>query len=360
MSVAVATMPAVRLSYRVASGVDPAGLPALGAGPAPRNGERVVRFRAMASDITLQVCEPAPHADLALVRARQIMEMVASSCTRFDPLSALMRANAAGEEWVDVPTECFEALAEAAAAHAETGGLFDPRVLRVLTALGYDRSFALMPDVAPSPRVASRPAGCPVPPRPPAAPTTPWRPGLDAATSRVRIGPDPVDLGGIGKGLAVRWAAQHLAGSGRAFLVEAGGDCYVGGAGPEGEGWRVAVEDPRGGDEPLAVLNITDGACATSSVRVRRWRSGDRQVHHLVDPRQAASAEGGLLSVTVVLDDPARAEVWSKVLFICGSGEIRSAAEQRGLAALWVEESGEVQMSRAMAGTVVWEAPRAR
>ena len=62
-------------------------------------------------------------------------------------------------------------------------------------------------------------------------------PGWTAAGCGSGSVPEPVDLGGIGKGLAVRWAARSGSpGCGDAVLVEAGGDCSLAGTGPEGEG----------------------------------------------------------------------------------------------------------------------------
>ena len=168
-----------------------------------------------------------------------------------------------------------------------------------------------------------------------------------------------MDLGGIGKGLAVRWAAQALASAGTGHLVDAGGDCVVGGRSPDGERWRVGVEDPAGGSEPVAVLQLRDRACATSSVRVRTWQSAGRAAHHLIDPRTGESAAGGLRSVTVVGDDPARAEVWSKSLLIAGRGDIARLAGDQGLAALWVDDGGRLGRSPLMAPHVLWERPDA-
>ena len=172
----------------------------------------------------------------------------------------------------------------------------------------------------------------------------------------MRLGPAPVDLGGIGKGLAVRWAAQALAGAGRATLVDAGGDLQAGGPGPDGAGWLVAVEDPRGGTEPVAVLRLVDQGCATSSVRLRHWSVDGRPVHHLVDPRTGEPADGGLLAVTVVGPDVARAEVWSKALFVAGRGNVRRIADERGIAALLVDTDGGIGVSRAMRPYLTWQA----
>ena len=104
------------------------------------------------------------------------------------------------------------------------------------------------------------------------------------------------------------------------------------------------------------MLRLTDRAVATSSIRLRRWRVGDRPVHHLIDPRTGEPAAADLLAVTVVADDPALAEVWSKALFVAGRTEVRSVAQDHRLAALWVRSDGRVAMSRAMRPYVIWEA----
>ena len=312
---------------------------------------RVV-FRSMASDIALWVVDPGVGAQEAAAAAQAVIERVASTCTRFDPTSDLMRANAAGTTWTVVSRECFDALGAAYAAHLDTDGLFDPRVLRALSAYGYDTSLPF------ESRRVSLPAASAARGRRRGLGRRTWRPRFDADGLAVRIGREPVDLGGIGKGLAVRWAADLLGDAGRAVLVEAGGDLMALGAGPDGDGWMVAVESPLGDADPAAVLRVTDRAVATSSTRVRSWTVAGADVHHLIDPRTGRSADTDLASVTVVGDDPALSEVWSKALFVTGRGGIRAAADDRGLAALWVDRSGRVGTSRAMRPYVEWQVPR--
>jgi thiamine biosynthesis lipoprotein len=323
----------------------------------PLEQDVVSRFRAMACDVTVRVVGPVPGASAAVDRAREVFENVERACTRFDPASSLMQANADSGSWHQVPVELFEAVLAAGIAHHETDGLFDPRVLRTLESFGYDRSlpFASGPVVTPA-ADEHRSRG----PLARQVAASAWHPRFGADGCSVLLGPDPIDLGGIGKGLAVRWAAERVAGAGRSALVEAGGDCHMAGPGPDGDGWKVGVEDPLGGSDPVAVLSVTDLACATSSVRLRRWRSGDTEVHHLIDPRTGRPGGAGLVAVTVVGEDPARAEVWSKSLFLAGSDGVRGLAEARGLAALWVRDDGVVGTTGAMDGLVAWKASRAR
>ncbi|MHB1614615.1 MAG: FAD:protein FMN transferase, partial [Actinomycetes bacterium] len=292
----------------------------------------------------------------ALARAAAVFARVETACTRFDPTSPLMQANARPRSWHPVPDECAQAIAAAAHAYRATGGLFDPRILRRLETLGYDRSLPFrdgMP-VLPGTGTGTGDRSSPVARRP-FAPR--WRTDADGRTW-VRIGAHPIDLGGIGKGLAVRWAAEELTGIGRGALVEAGGDIYAAGAGPDGTGWMVGVEDPRGGALPVAVLRLVDRAVTTSSIAVRRWSVAGRAAHHLIDPRTGQPGGQGLLAVTVAETDPATSEVWSKSLFLAGRRGIRSLAASTGLAALWVDTAGVLGTSPAMRELLAWQAPR--
>ena len=180
---------------------------------------------------------------------------------------------------------------------------------------------------------------------------------------RVSVPDRPLDTGGIGKGLALRWAAGRAAAvlpTDAGLLLEAGGDIVAAGA-PPADAWRIAIEDPVGdtndGSEPMAVVLVEDGAVATSSVRVRHWFAPDgRPVHHIVDPRTREPARTGLLAVTVAGPDPAWAEVWTKALFLAGRGGIADEARARDLAAWWVTDDGRLGMSPAARGRSLWVA----
>lgn len=177
----------------------------------------------------------------------------------------------------------------------------------------------------------------------------------------------PVDLGGIGKGLAIRWGARAVerAIPGAPFLLDAGGDIVVGGPGRGGaagpvEPWHVGLEDPRGGSAPLAVVDVR-GAICTSSIARRRWTSpSGASVHHLIDPATGDPGGEGLLAVTVAGPDPAWSEVWSKALFLAGRRGIAADARGRGLAAWWVADDGSLEMTPAARQMTVWtpESPR--
>ena len=170
--------------------------------------------------------------------------------------------------------------------------------------------------------------------------------------SLVHVPDLPVDGGGVGKGLALRWAVAAAAPAlpdDAGLLLDAGGDILCAGTAPV-EGWLIGVEDPLASTgqpaEPLAVCALRTGGVSTSSVAVRNWIGPDgRPVHHLIDPAMREPARSGLVSVTVAGPDPAWNEVWSKALFLGGSESIGEEARRRGLAAWWVDERGRLGMT---------------
>lgn len=308
--------------------------------------------RAMASPIVIRASAPHPSPDIeaATRAALSLFDTVEDVCTRFRPESPLMRANRHPDRWTFVPPILFTALLEASWAYQRTHGRFDPRILMSLIALGYGASFSPAQSIA-APPIAVRAVS---PLR-----AGPWRPRFRYSTGMVRLGRLPVDLGGIGKGLAVRWASRVLTSGGAvgAHLIEAGGDCFCLGTAPDGQPWRIGVENPRGGDEPIAVLTLQNLACATSSTRLRQWRVGTRTVHHLLNPATGAPGGSGLAAVTVVHRDAALAEVWSKTLFLEGAARIASLAQRRGICALWVDRAGRMQVTPSMERFVLWKEP---
>lgn len=274
-------------------------------------------------------------------RARRAWDVVVESfegseaaMSRFRETSELTAFNrSAGQSITGRPSRRLrQALVAADRARRITGGRFDPTVLAELDRLGYrGASVPSVPTQADG-RVVER---C----------------GRESvALSR------PLDLGGIGKGLALRWAASELVARGLTdFLLEAGGDLVVGGTAATLEPWYVGIEDPAGGND-LAVISASDIAVATSSIRLNRWQVDGRTVHHLIDPRTREPGDAGLAAVTVALVDPAWAEVWSKVLFLGGRESIAAEARARGLAAWWVTDDGRLEMTAAGRAITAWVA----
>ncbi len=280
---------------------------------------------------------------LAWEEVRAEFDAVDRALSRFRVDSELTALNRrAGQGGVAIVSwRLRTAVALMARAARVTGGRFDPTFVAELEWLGEHGADLGPGDAATAPPLDTA--------------------GLERPR-RIEVPTIPLDTGGIGKGLALRWAAARLArlraGDG-AILLEAGGDIIAGGRATRP--WRVGVEDPVAepgdGAEPVAVIELDHGAVATSSVAVRRWLAPDgRQVHHMLDPRTREPARTGVLAVTVAGPDPAWAEVWTKALFLAGRSGIRDEARARGLAAWWVDADGALGMTPAARAQSIWVA----
>lgn len=314
-------------------------------------GPRLARFaaRSMGSRLSLTVLGagrgPAEAAWSAVEAEFAAVDAALSRFRDDSELSALNRASGAdvASGWTEVGRRSAGFLSGAWRAQRMTDGRFDVRVVEVLEALGEHGAAALA-----APPVADRGAR--------------WL-TRDGRACRFRVA-RPVDSGGLGKGLALRWAtraAGRAAPDAAGLLLDAGGDVVARGSGPVDGAWMIGIEDPAAGDEPIAVIAARDTAVATSSTRVRRWTGPDgRPVHHIIDPAAGAPASGGLLAVTVAMRDPAWAEVWTKALFVAGAGRIGPEARARGLAAWWIEEDGSLHLTPAARSVTAWVRSEAR
>ena len=324
-------------------------------------------WQALGAQVWLLVTDPGQ-----LAEARRLLEAdldaVDRACSRFRPDSELMRLGAAaipagppgvspasvnpagerppgatpaGESTAQVSTTQLspllaEAIAVALRAARLTDGDVDPTVAGAMSALGYDRDFALLPDAGPPVRLTVR-----------AVPG--WRQvGLDEQ-SRLLSLPIGVnlDLGATAKAWAADRSAARLAGAlGCGVLVGLGGDISVTGLPPEG-GWRIRVQDVTGRPEdppqgPAAVVAIQGGGLATSSTTARRWRRGGDVLHHILDPRTGLPAPVYWRTVSVAAATCVDANTASTAAIIRGPQAL-DWLSNLGLPARLVDTAGNVQ-----------------
>ncbi|PAZ10550.1 thiamine biosynthesis protein [Streptomyces sp. SA15] len=133
----------------------------------------------------------------------------------------------------------------------------------------------------------------------------------------VRLPGRGLDPCAVVKGWSVQRAAQLLTAAGATrFCLNAGGDVVAAG-GP----WRVGVRHPEHADKLCTVLDLTDGAVATSA----RYERGD----HIIDGRTGRPATG-LLSLTVVAPTLTEADSVATAAFAMGAQGVDWAAGLEG------------------------------
>jgi thiamine biosynthesis lipoprotein len=305
-------------------------------------------WEALGTSVVLQVTEPS-----ALARAREMVEgelaAVDRACSRFRPDSDLSRVNGARGRFVRVDPLLIEAMQVALRAAELTEGAVDPTLGRALVLAGYDRDWRLMEADRRELRGSAEKMSDP----PPAVPRqliraqvrSGWKTiEMDHERAMLRV-PDGIelDLGATAKAWAAdraSWAVHDATGAG--VLVALGGDIATAGLAPKG-GWRVRVtDDHRSGPETSGqTVSISSGGLATSSTTVRRWRRGDRAMHHIIDPATGEPTTGRLRTVSVAAADCADANIASTAAIVRGA-HAREWLDSLGLPARLVDRVGGV------------------
>jgi FAD:protein FMN transferase len=305
------------------------------------------RRRIMATPMSIHIAVPPDEAGLAnaaIMRGMAWLEALSDRLTRFSQESELARLNASAGAWCAVSGTLFAVVAESVAAARATDGLFDPALLPLLEAIGYDRDYKEIQhrDTAGTgeARGESFVAGS-------------WRAiELDARRLRILLPEGTrLDLGGIAKGWAADAMLERYFRQYHDVLINAGGDMRAQGGPKPGELWPIGIGNPLAppdegttGESSVnaAVLTMSRGGVATSGAGWRWWyHNGERQ-HHLLDPRtgrpmnlwiddsdnKREDVSSLIASVTALAPTAAHAEVAAKVALLRGYPDALRAVEQ--------------------------------
>lgn len=264
--------------------------------------------------------------------------------SRFLPTSELSRVNDDPRELVPASPLMVELAAAVRVAGEATGGLVDATLVREIQAAGYENDLA-------SVQRASGPAGRDAEPG--------WQAARAAAHHRVAAAPNSrrdwarievdrtagtitrppgvrIDSGGLVKGLLADVLCGWLAGYDD-VIVDCCGDARFAGTG--GGVRDMEIGHPAGGI--AAVLEVSDGAVATSGTTARQWTRPDgTRGHHLLDPSTGQPARTGLVQATALAPTALEAEVRAKHAILLGAEHAARALPHGGLL---VGEDGEVR-----------------
>jgi thiamine biosynthesis lipoprotein len=283
----------------------------------------MVTFRAMGSPCRIV----APTNELARHGQHLVLELE-RTWTRFDPSSEVCELNEHAGDLTIVSPMTYELISLAENARRATVGAFNPLMLDHLVELGYDRTWGSVRRVDSALRPARAVSDEPI--------------ELYPEISGVRLPSGTrFDPGGIGKGMTGDMvAAALLAAGAEAVQIELGGDVRVAGPSWSDGPWEVQLDDSDHGRSCPATISLAGGGVATSSVLRRRWRRGDLDVHHLIDPSTGRSAITDLDAATVVGPNLWWAEVVAKVALMSGSVRGRRLLEEFGMSGVLVGRDG--------------------
>lgn len=243
---------------------------------------------ALGAEVSLTLHAPETQARAAISGIRTLLTHVEHQFSLYDPSSALSRLNRNGQ--LDHPDRTFlELVNTARAVHDATGGLFDPTVQPLWSALARGDD----------PTQARRAIGF----------------GKVAATrSRITLAPgQALTFNGIAQGYATDLARAVLTSRGfTRALVNIGEFAALGGP------FRLGIADPAAGIAATRIL--TDRAIATSSPAALHLAGGSA---HILDPLGRARPRWSTVSVEA--RSAAIADAASTAFCLMSPGNVRAA-----------------------------------
>ncbi|MCL2107423.1 MAG: FAD:protein FMN transferase [Oscillospiraceae bacterium] len=155
-----------------------------------------------------------------------------------------------------------------------------------------------------------------------------------------------LDLGAYGKGAGCGAALGVLADRNtRAAVINLGGNILVCGRKPWFRPFKIALRDPKGGqNDSLGVFTLRGTYFISTSGSYEKFFEKDgRRYHHIFDPQTGypAEREPGLISVTVLGINGAVSDMLSTACFV--RGYETGLLEEHNFTALFVYEDGTVR-----------------
>lgn len=263
------------------------------------------------------------------------MARVEAALDVYDPDSAITKINAAGQG--RLPPEALEVLETRD--ELDVTDSFSPFLLEVVRLYDFEGGGAVpQPGALHGALVAAdgwRRDGAQI------------RNGSDSQSALQEGFPAGLDFGGAAKGLALGDAltALEISAPVSAALVTAGSTTLTFGDKPDGEPWRIGIEDPRDPDATIATVEAPGRVSVSTSGDYQRYFEHDGlRYHHILDPRSGLPARG-LRSLTVVGDlSGLESDILSTALFVMGPNKAITYAEEHGLGLLLVDEEGRIRI----------------
>ena len=138
-----------------------------------------------------------------------------------------------------------------------------------------------------------------------------------------------LDLGAIAKGYASQKVADFLRSQSiESALIDLGGNVQLIGGRPNGQPWRIGVQDPRKkrGDA-ICVLELRDTSAITAGTYERFVEIGGERYTHIFDSRTGYPVRNALSSVTVISMNGVEGDALSTALLAMGLERLDGARD---------------------------------
>lgn len=143
-----------------------------------------------------------------------------------------------------------------------------------------------------------------------------------------------IDVNGIAQGYTVDVVADFFIKNGiDIFLIEIGGELRIQGVKPDGKLMKIGIEGPSQNkfEEPTIrhVASFETGAMTTSGNYRKYLLKGDKQISHLINPKNGYPLDNEMVSVTVFANNAITADGYDNVLMAMHVNEALAFVAQR-------------------------------
>lgn len=276
-------------------------------------------------EITVSTNGPRIDAMNAIDEALSKFDYVINKFSRFDSNSELSKLNRNSGNWFKLTEDLFTLIEYSLFVSKETNALFDPTVIDLLRAYGYDVSYdkarianqlsKSLPDQIKQ-QLSDRPSPLDI--------------KLNKETNEVKlIKGQNLDLGASAKGFAIDLAKNKLLELGFAdFLINAGGDIWA-------QNFKtVTLFSPHSETHTLGNLELKNEAVAASGSFARRVG----MFHHLLNPK-TKSPHNKTLQTYAIAESAMIADAWATALFMMGPEGI-DLAHQNDIKTIIITDNG--------------------
>jgi thiamine biosynthesis lipoprotein len=161
-----------------------------------------------------------------------------------------------------------------------------------------------------------------------------------------------LDFSAVAKGFGVDHVATLFRNLGiENFMVEIGGEIVAQGSNPKGEAWRIGINKPDDdttctNNELQEVIEVHNGALATSGNYRNFYLQNGRKIAHTIDPKTGYPAQQSILSSTVKAPSCAMADGYATAFMVMGmkrSQDFLKEHPQLQAYFIYADENGQYQ-----------------
>ena len=234
----------------------------------------------------------------------------------------------AGEGWIEIDAETDRIFALCDRAYVLSQGRFDPSALPLIQLWDYRQSRTCLPNAVEIKEALT---------------LVGWgHIERHKGSIRLPVKGMGIDVGGIGKEYTVDAVLSLALERGITdILVDFGQDLRVHGNPPDGDSWRIGLENPSDPEKCWSGVMAKDCAVATSGDYRRNFLFNGRRYGHIIDPRNGYPVSNGCLAVSVVAPLCTNAGVLATAAYVLGPEMgIKLIENQYGAAGCIVTETG--------------------